>query len=170
MSFLTAARLVSYDNIDAILLEEIRTVEKTSSVKAMTQLERDDEEDAKPLTPSPAVPAAPVILPAQPKKALRTGRKKVVISTTGDIALATPVTRQSSGSNHSSAGSVTVETLDQIMIELERAEAEKAVQEDRNRQREREAKRQQKGQPQITKSPIVDEEKAPPKFRYFCCC
>lgn len=78
-----------------------------------------------PLTPAPPVVVLPPELIAKEKKALRTGRKKVNITTNGEVIPIVPDDHSPSNSTSKiPSGVSTVETLDNIMMELEKKEAE----------------------------------------------
>jgi len=84
-------------------------------------------------TPISTAPSNVVVLPPElikkEKKALRTGRKKVNITTNGEVIPIVPTDNSPTNVTHktnktASTGASTVETLDQIMMELEKKEAE----------------------------------------------
>jgi hypothetical protein len=110
-------------------------------------------------TPSPGGGSLPPEFVKKEKKNLRAGRKKVNITTTGDIL---PIVKTPGGDSKSSLthdpldrpSHSTVETLQQIMVELERKEAEAAL------------RHEQQQQQQLA---MESAEKVKPKNRYFCC-
>ncbi len=150
---------MSYDTIGQEVLEEIKKAEAKVTRRTILSLFEQDEEKPSPgrRTPPPRTMTSPItpnqssthstpvstsnsnviFLPPElikkEKKALRTGRKKVNITTTGEIEPITPPRLPDPDTalgekGKSLSGISTVETLDQIMMELERKEAEKEMQ------------------------------------------
>lgn len=161
------ARVVSYDIIGQEMLEDIAKAEKKGRKSILAFLEQDDEKIASRRTPPPIPPASTstpqstnstspgsAILPPElvkkEKKGLRTGRKKVNITTTGDIV---PIEHSDSSSLMNSPEkphNSTVETLYKVMLELEKKEAEANLK-------------------QTTEETSTAGKKQSTSNRYFCC-
>lgn len=169
--------MVSYDVIGQDVLNDIAKVEKRGLRKTILAfLEQDDDKNNIRRSPPPSLPplastplastpaahstnvspsaSTVVSLSSTPspgglpiKKNLRAGRKKVNITTTGDIL---PISNSPTDPLDIPSLS-TVETLQNIMLELERKEAEATL--------------RQQQQQQAAES----VEKVKPWNRYFCC-